>query len=136
GTTHLRLPVAFHKQQGAVTLANGCDHLTIAVDARAVCGATVTNTVGGSTTYHLAVKAATDAANLSVGSVSAPGTPKGNGFTADDKLTPFTSPVIKRIDIGGPAFLDLPTLGINPISGVGDETLVNLGTPKYLFGGQ
>jgi subtilisin family serine protease len=136
GTTNVRLPVAFHKQQGAVTLANGCDHLTIAVDARAVCGATVTNTVGGSTTYHLAVKAVTDAANLSVGSVSAPGTPKGNGFTADDELTPFTSPVIKRIDSGGPAFLDLPTLGINPISGVGDETLVNLGTPKYLFGGQ
>jgi subtilisin family serine protease len=136
GTTNVRLPVAFHKQQGPVLLTNGCDDLTIGVDATASCGATVTNTVGGSTTYHLDVQAKADAADLSVGSVSAPGTPKGNGFTADDELTPYTSPVIERIDSGGPAFVDLPNLGINPLSGVGDETLVNLGTPKYMFGGQ
>jgi hypothetical protein len=134
--TDVHMPVAFDRAPGAVSLANSCDSTSIAVGISTACRATVTAPAGVTTTYKLAVQPNATAAQLALSSVSPPGQQKRNGFEAQDTLSPSTSPVIERIDPGGPSFLDLGALGIHPLSGVGDETITNVGTPQYLFGGQ
>jgi subtilisin family serine protease len=136
--TDVHLPVAFALHQGVVTLAASCQQPDLAVGAATDCHATVSNTAGGTTTYHLALHANAASGDLSVGGVARPAVPDGNGFTAAGALQPSTAPVIRALAPGGPAFADLAARGVAPLGGVGDETMLNVGTggAHFVFGGR
>jgi len=136
-STDVRLPVAFGIHQGVVTLATSCAATDLAAGATTTCSVTVSNTAGGSTTYDLALHADTAAANLAVVDPGPPAVPDGNGFTATDTLQPSTAPLITELRSGGPAFVDLRARGVAPLTGVGDESVVNIatGSSHFLFGG-
>jgi hypothetical protein len=137
GATDVRLPVAFAIRQGVVTLAATCASTDLAVSTSTPCSVTVSNTAGGTTTYDLALHADTAAGNLAVTGAGPPAVPDGNGFTATDTLQPSTAPLITALEPGGHAFVDLRARGVKPLTGFGDETMVNLatGSSQFLFGG-
>ncbi|MFL5798199.1 MAG: S8 family serine peptidase [Actinomycetota bacterium] len=135
--TDVRLPVAFHRQQGPVKLATSCDDTSLTVGQTATCTVTVSNTAGGSSGFDLSVATDADPAHLAITSPSKPAHPSGNGFTVQDTLSPYTSPLITQLKPdSGPAFVDLAARGISPVLGMRDESLVNVGTPGFQFGGR
>jgi hypothetical protein len=129
--------VAFAIRQGVVTLATSCAHTDLQVGASARCSVTVSNTAGGTTTYALGLHAGTAPANLAVGGAGPPAVADGNGFTATETLQPSTAPLITALKPGGPAFVDLRARGVRPLTGIGDETIVNVatGSSHFVFGG-
>ncbi len=135
--TDVHLPVAFGIHQGVVTLATSCASTDLRVGASTACTATVSNTAGGTTTFDLGLHAGTAHANLVVGGFGPPAEPDGNGFTAADTLQPSTAPLILGFRTGGPRFVDLRARGVPKLSGIGDETMVNVatGSSRFMFGG-
>ena len=137
GATDVRLPVAFDRQQGPVRVAASCQDTSLSVGQGTTCSVTATNTNGGSAAYDLAVSSAADPSDLAITSPSFPGKPSGNGFTAHETLSPYTSPLVQQLQPGtGPGFLDLAGRGVAPLGGMADDTLVNVGTPGFRFGGK
>jgi subtilisin family serine protease len=136
--TDVHLPVAFALHQGVVTLAASCDDTDLTVGQATACRATVSNTAGGTTTYHLALHADAAAGDLAVGGAAKPARADGNGFTATDTLQPSTAPLIRSLAPGGHAFADLRARGVAPLTGVGDETMLNVatGSSHFVFGGR
>src|SRR5262249_11439265 len=53
-------------------------------------------------------------------------------------LQPSTAPVIRSLAPGGHAFVDLRARGVQPLTGIGDETMLNVatGSSHFLFGGR
>jgi hypothetical protein len=62
--------------------------------------------------------------------------PFGNGWRVQTVLGPAEPPTVDAIAPGGSPFgyFSLASLGVPPISGMGDESAVNVGTSTYLFG--
>jgi hypothetical protein len=85
-------------------------------------------------TAHLEV---TSEMGLRIHSVAPPGVPTGNGFIWTGTLAGSVAPQIVSITEGAPSgYLPLSSFGVAPISGVGDETIVNFDTPEFLYGSE
>jgi len=135
------IPVAFNKHQGAVTLTQSCSPTTIAVSAAAHCTTTATNLAPTAATVSLAVQTRSLRFENVVGA-----TPTGpHGVSASGTLSPAIPPQVTAIKDCGIAanscatpsgYLPLSLLGVNPLSGVGDDTISNLNVPAFSYGGE
>ena len=137
------MPVAFFKQQGAVSLSNQCSPGAIAPRTSTDCEAVAQNLSSNDATAHLRgfsrqpriVDIRRERASLdrATGHITRP----ANGYVWDGTLDPSVAPEIVSIDPGQTpvdGYLPLRTLGVSPIPGMGDETLANFGTDPYSWG--
>ncbi|MEO5901845.1 MAG: S8 family serine peptidase, partial [Ilumatobacteraceae bacterium] len=134
----LHLPVAFFKQQGAVSLAQDCQPLSIAVGASTTCTVSATNTsfapatvtLGSLTPNGLLI---TKADGASVGWW------RHSAITAETTLAPQKDavPAIAPIDPAatpGGGYLPLAGFGIAAVP-IGDDQSLNFNVPGFVIGG-
>ena len=136
GFNAVTIPVAFNKKQGTVTLSQNCAPTTFQVTGHSHCSATVTNLASTPANVNLTVSGK----GLDYTNVTPPATAISNGFTWSGTLTPSVAPQVVSITPSGspPAggYLPLSAFGIAPLGGVGDETISNLDTNAFLYGGE
>jgi hypothetical protein len=134
GATPAVLPVAATIGQAAVSLAQSCTPTAIKVGRTTTCSVTATNT--------LPVPASVSMQTLSTmwaQSVSGPARRTAFGASWSGTLAAAVAPSIVSVAPGsGPAgeYLPLSDLGIAPVAGVGDETIINVDVPGFLWGGE
>ncbi len=142
--TPVTIPVAFVKQQGAVTLTHACAPTTFAARTGvAHCSATVANFANTSANVSLSVTNMGWGKGLDFSHVSTPAKSihHADGVKWSGTLGPAIPPQVKSItDISGsgPAggYLPLSAFGIGPAAGVGDETISNFDVPTFYYGGE
>jgi subtilisin family serine protease len=138
------IPVAFVKQQGAVTLTSTCSPSTIRRDSGlSHCNATVANLGSSPANVTLNVSNFDPGASLLFKNIAPPafasiGRDLGVGWSGT--LSPATPPTITSITptVGlDEGYLALSVLGVPPVPGVGDDTITNfdLSTP-FFYGGE
>ena len=142
GANKVTIPVAFVKQQGAVTLSNSCSPLSFAAFTGAShCTATVANFSPQSATAALTIADSVQGRKLQYENVGAPGTVVGrnDGVQWSGNLTPAIPPQVTGVTPGAtPAggYLPLSLFGIPTIPGVGDDTITNFDVPTFFYGGE
>jgi subtilisin family serine protease len=135
------LPVAFRKAQGNVTLTHSCTPTTIKVGTSSKCEVQARNLSPTPAESSLTVEGP-PLGHLDIQNVSPPGVPLGagkNGFSWSGTLSPALAPKIDSLVTPGnsPAgYLPLSAFGVPPISGVGDETIVNFNVPAFKYGSE
>lgn len=131
------LPVAFNKAESPVALSHSCDPLEIDRGATSSCEVTVANFAPIEAQANLSVSGPKNN-KLRVQNVSAPGVPSGNGFSWSGTLSPALAPSIDSVGPGEtPAgYLPLSLFGISPVSGMGDESIVNFNLPTFQYGSE
>ena len=131
------LPVAFFTKQGDVTLSHTCAATTILRGSSTACEVSAQNLNAGAADANIELTGA-QPNRLEVRNVTPPATATPDGFTWSGTLSPAIAPRITGITPGGsPAgFLPLAVFGITPISGVGDETIVNFDVPSFKYGSE
>jgi hypothetical protein len=138
------LPVAFDKGPGQVNLSNSCDSNTSTVNAGSItmskgdtanCEVTVTNYANEQADVSLRVKAPnTD--RLIVRNYS-DGDKKGNGFLWNGSLSPALAPEITGLTSPENLYGYIPLDTFGPLDlGEGDESLVNVNTDSFSYGGE
>jgi hypothetical protein len=141
GSNKVTIPVAFVKQQGAVTLANTCSPLTFqAKTGVSHCTASVANFSSQSANAALSI-AGPKGKKLQYKNVGAPGSVvgAGDGVQWSGTLSPAIPPQVTAYSLGSsPAggYLPLSLFGIPAISGVGDDTITNFNVPTFFYGGE
>jgi subtilisin family serine protease len=144
GYNNVVLPVAFRKAQGLNSLVHSCAPTTIPVGGTSDCIVEVQNLSPVPAQASLDVSGPQNG-QLTIQNVSAPGVPKGpggNGFTWSGTLTPALAPTIDDLlvpaDPPSPAggYLPLRLLGVTPIGGMGDDTLLNFTVPAFTYGSE
>jgi subtilisin family serine protease len=138
GYSDVVLPVAFRKAQGLNSLVHSCTPTTIPVGGTSDCVVEAQNLSPVPAQASLNVQGPNNG-QLTLQNVSSPGVPSGNGFTWSGTLTPALAPTIDALrvpaDPESPAgFLPLAPFGVTPVSGLGDETIVNFSVPAFQFG--
>jgi subtilisin family serine protease len=138
GATSVVMPVAFNKQQGAVTLSHTCAPLSFPVSGSSHCTVSAANFA--SVTAHANINVS-GSPGLHYSNVSPPATLIGPHLGAQwsGSLTPSLPPTIDSITpTVGPAggYLPLSAFGIPPIGGVGDDTITNFNVPSFFYGGE
>jgi hypothetical protein len=135
GGTPAVVPVAFFKRPADVTLDHSCDPTTFPRRQSTKCQATVQNNSPMPANAELLVSGEK---GLRIHSVSPPGVQSDNGFTWSGTLAGSIAPEVVSITEGGAPspYLPLATLGVPPISGVGDETIVNFDVPAFEYGSE
>ncbi len=133
------MPIAFNKIPGVVTLDHDCDQASVTAGTAADCTVTTTNLAPVAADVSLDVDAAASAATqLDVTNVGAPGIESGNGFVWSGTLTAASAPSVDSVDLvafGSPAgYLPLSAFGFAPVSGMGDESIVNYTVPTFKYG--
>jgi len=131
------LPIAFFKQAGPILQTNSCNDTTLTVNQTAHCTSTTTNTASIDAAVHVELTP-TDASILTIKNVSPPGQLVGNNsWEADTTLNAASPPTIDAIVPGSDvSYVSLASLGVLPLTGAGDETVFDLGTSPYLYGGE
>lgn len=132
----LLFPVTIVRGQAALTLDKTCAPGTIPVGGTTACTLTVTNPTFSDAAVNLVdqVPARLDVVN---GSVTG-GTENGNTVSFAGTV-PASQPPGVAIAPGpspGGGYLPLRLFGIAPVSGVGDESLVNFTVPGFSFAGE
>jgi subtilisin family serine protease len=145
GANKVTIPVAFVKQQGAVTLSNTCSPLSFPASTSAHptsthCTATVANFSPLSADAALNIKQ-DKGPELQYKNVGAPGSVigSGDGVQWSGTLSPAVPPQVTGYTPGSsPAggYLPLSLFGITPIAGVGDDTITNFNVPTFFYGGE
>jgi subtilisin family serine protease len=145
GANRVTIPVAFVKQQGAVTLSNTCSPLSFPASTNAHptashCTATVANFSPQSADAALNIKQ-DKGPELQYKNVGAPGSVigSGDGVQWSGTLSPAVPPQVTGVTPGAsPAggYLPLSLFGIAPIAGVGDDTITNFNVPTFFYGGE
>ncbi len=136
------LPVAFTKKQGTVSLSHACSPTTIqAKTGHSHCSATLANAGSEPANAQLTVTNLDKGKGLDFSNISAPARAikKKDGVQWSGILSPALPPTVDSITPAtGPAggYLPLSTMGIGPIPGVGDETVTNVTTPTFYYGGE
>ncbi len=135
--TVAHLPVAFVTGQGDVTVTNYCTPDTIDVGESSDCTSTITNLAPVDTDVHAEVSGV-NTNIVTVRNVSDPAIPDGKkGWHWDGTLDKASAPSVDAIDPGGLfGYLPLADFGVQPLDGVGDETLTLLGVDPYLYGSE
>jgi hypothetical protein len=138
GANTVFMPVAFVKQQGAVTLSHTCTPLTVSINQPSHCTATVSNFAPVPADASMTITS--DPKGLKYKNVSPNASVIGNGEGVQwsDVLSPSVPPQVTSITAGGsPAgYLPLSLFGIAPIAGVGDDTITNFNVPTFFYGGE
>jgi subtilisin family serine protease len=142
GATDVVLPVAFFKQQGAVTLSNECDPTRISRGSSSSCQVRAENFAPVAAEVDLSVqafKANTDRLQSGViQNVSPPGVGGPDGLTWSGTLSAALAPEVTAITENDPpqlfGFLPLEDFGVPPLAGMGDEDIANLGVSAFEFG--
>lgn len=139
GTIPVVMPVAVNVGEAQISLAQSCDPAEIKR------GSSTTCTVTASSSLPVEVQATIDVTAsplLTVTKVSAPATKKRFGATWTGTLAAAKAPTVDAVDAVDPAetpgggYLPLGDFGIEPIAGVGDETIVNYDVPAFVYGGE
>jgi hypothetical protein len=132
----VRLPVAFFKTEGQVSLTHTCDPDSFPVGEHSDCQVDLANLAPVDAEVSLDVTG--PESGISIENVSDPGVPTENGFTFDGVLAQSSPPTIDEIADGGNPFgyFSLASLGVPPIEGVGDETLINFDVDPFLYGSE
>ncbi len=136
GATPVTIPVAFLHTQGAVTLEHTCADRSLEVGETTDCRLVVTNLASAEAETQLSLESSDPGVRVSTWSgpaVEAPG-----GFRFGAQLAPAVAPTVEELAAGGsPAgYLPLASLGVPPLPGIGDETIVTFDTPPFLFGSE
>jgi subtilisin family serine protease len=136
GRRDVRLPVAFFKTEGQVQLTHTCDPDSFPVGEHSDCQVDLANLAPVDAEVSLDVTGPDS--GLSIENVSDPGVPSEDGFTFDGVLGASSPPTIDAIADGGNpyGYVSLASLGVPPIEGVGDETLINFGVDPFLYGSE
>jgi subtilisin family serine protease len=136
GRRDVRLPVAFFKTEGQVTLTHTCDPDSFPVGEHSDCQVDLSNLSPVEAEVSLDVTG--PASGLSIENVSDPGVPTEDGFTFDGVLAESLPPTVDAIADGGNpyGYVSLASLGVPPIVGVEDETLINFGVDPFLYGSE
>jgi hypothetical protein len=141
GATDVVIPVAFHKQQGAVTLTNTCDPTSIPSGTSTDCRVKAENFASVAAEVDLEVEARSAqngrVVRNVIRNVSAPGVAGPDGLTWSGTLSPALAPALTGITEVDPPFLGyipLALFGVAPIDGMGDEDIANLGVSEFEFG--
>jgi hypothetical protein len=141
GANSVTIPVAFFKQQGAVSLTHTCSPTTVGKTQPSHCAVTMANS--GSLPAHATLTVTGDN-GLDYSNVSPPATAirNNNGVTWSGTLTPALAPTIDsltNITGNGPAGGYLPLSffpGIPAISGTDDDTVTNFNVPTFYYGSE
>ena len=136
-TSPVFIPVAFTKAQGAISLSNTCRPAAVRVGGNSSCSVKLANQGTDAANVRLSV-ANPAPGKVAIQHVSRPGTPHGGGLSFHGTLAATKAPKITSITQGGTGagYFPLSAIGVPPIPGVGDETMVSLGTSPFLFGGE
>lgn len=135
------IPVAFFKQQAAVTLSNTCDPTSIGVGQSAACEVHAAN-LGPTDANVTIVGVSSNRSVVAIENVSPPADQKARGFTWEGMLEAASPPTVDAIEPGGAGlgYVSLADLGVEPLPAFGDESGLNLGLPPgfepYLYGGE
>jgi uncharacterized repeat protein (TIGR01451 family) len=136
GGEKLHLPISIVRRQPAVTLEKSCSPLVFEEDQTTDCTITATNTAFDPAQVEL-----TD--NLPKGLQLVPGSVTGatatpNGLSFTGTLAPLVPSSVDVAAGDSPAgfYLPLSAFGIDPIPGVGDETITNFTTAPFEFAGE
>jgi len=132
------LPVAVNVGEASLALAQSCTPTEIKR------GKTSTCTVTASSSLPVDVEATIDVlANpiLKVTKVTAPATKRVFGATWTGTLTAALPPTIDAVTGVDPAevtsgYLPLADFGVEPVAGMGDESIVNFTVPAFTYGGE
>ncbi|HEX5598164.1 MAG TPA: S8 family serine peptidase [Micromonosporaceae bacterium] len=133
GVPALHLPVAFVPQQTDVTLTSECGAAKITWFGTTTCTVTATNNSFGEATINL-----TSATNFNLMVSGATGADQVNPFAVEKKDVTLAgavpgAPSLTPGSLFG--YLPLAQAGIAPI-GVGDEEIVNVNVPGFVYGGE
>lgn len=133
----LHFPITIVRRNPPVTLSKSCTPTTVELGASTACEVTLTNT-----SFDEATVQVTDflpkPLTLEPGSVTG-AMAAGNDLLYLGSLYPAEPPDVAVVDGTGttPAgYLPLSLLGVAPIGGVGDETILNFNIPAFVFAGE
>jgi subtilisin family serine protease len=131
------IPVAFFTAQGDVVLDHACNPTTIPRQGTAECVIVATNTSALPSSTAIDLQPGLPG-RLRLANVTGGATPTGRGFEWSGVLAGARGPEIVSITPGGsPAgYLPLSLFGIDPIGGVGDETITNFNVPAFKYGSE
>jgi subtilisin family serine protease len=142
GVTPVRIPVAWVKKQGNVSLAHTCSPTSFAVLVGVShCTATVQNLAGTEATASLDITQRENGHNLRYKNVGAPGSAnnQGDAIHWDGTLSAAIPPQVTSItsgsdpDIGG--YLPLSIFGAGATKvGAGDDTMTGFNVPAFKYG--
>jgi hypothetical protein len=147
GSNPVYMPVAFVKRQGNVSLTNTCSPTTIPSSKGTTaaglshCTVTATNLGSVAANVNVNVQQVEKGAGLNYKNVGQPGSVIGNGDGVQwsGPLTPALAPAVTSLTttVGpGPGYLALSSIGVGPVSGVGDDTITNFTVPTFYFGAE
>ncbi|WP_159899493.1 S8 family serine peptidase [Ornithinibacter aureus] len=138
-TPGIVLPVTARVADSVVPMTHTCEPTDLARNQDAACTVTLTNNSAAPAPVNLSLAAPS---RVDISSVSAPATGTSSGFTWSGTLTPALPPTITSVaaipagqtPAGG--YLPLSAFGIAPISGMGDESIVNFNVPSFSYGSE
>jgi hypothetical protein len=145
GANDVYLPVAFFKQQGAVSLTHTCSPTSIPQGTSASCKVRAQNLAPVEARTHVDVNSPDpDAVGILNPSATVNADSSGRlrsrapeGFDWDGRLSPALAPTVDSITPGGSpvgAYLPLSGFGVAPVGGMGDESIANFTVPQFLWG--
>jgi hypothetical protein len=134
----LSFPITIVRRQPAVTLEKTCDPAILPMLGTTTCTITVENT-----SFDDAAVALVDRVPLRLrlikGSVVGAEAVGYNGLKYEGSLAGAEPPIVTVVDGTGTTpggYLPLSLFGVAPISGVGDETIVNFSTNPFVYAGE
>ena len=134
----LRFPITIVRDQPAVTLDKSCDPAELLQGELTDCTISIENTSFDEAAVSLYDRTP-PGLPLVVGSVVGADNTGAASLSWDGTLYGASPPEVTVVDGTGttPAgYLPLSLFGIAPITGVGDETIINLSIPPYVFAGE
>jgi subtilisin family serine protease len=134
-STTLRFPITIVRGQPAVTLEKSCTPASLKSTTTTVCTITAQNNSFDTATVNL-LDVMPRNLNIVKGSVTGAIDSGGRMLSYSGTLGPASPPDVTVVGGASPAgYLPLSLFGIAPLSGVGDETIVNLSVPEFVYAG-
>lgn len=129
------IPVAVNVAPSDLVLTHGCDPTSVPRNTTVTCTATLENNSTGDADVTMTLTAPK---KVDVSAVSAPAAATSTGWSFTGTVEGAKPPQVTSITSGGsPAgYLPLSLFGIAPVTGVGDESLVNFNIPAFRYGGE
>jgi subtilisin family serine protease len=137
GANAVTIPVAFVKQQGAVSLTQTCSPTTFPVTAQSHCTTTAANNASSPANVNLTISGSPGLHYSNV--VGATLVKPQFGAQWSGTLSPSLPPAVDSITPGvGPAggYLPLSAFGIAPYDGQSDDSITNFNVPTFYYGGE
>ena len=135
GSETLRFPITIVKGESIVAGTKTCDPGSIVRGDTTTCTITVTNNSFEEANFTVSDQLP---ANLTLVNGSVVGAEKdGNGVLFSGTLFAAEPPTPSVVDGASPfGYFSMASLGVSPITGVGDETIVNFTVPPFEYAGE